>query len=71
MAEFTFEIVEHIGVLSTNQSGWRKELNRVSWNGRQAKFDIREWDPEHKKMGKGITFSEEEINALRDLLAEK
>jgi len=68
MADITFEIKETIGVLSKNAKGWTKELNMVSWNGREPKFDIREWSPEHDKMGKGLTFTKEELNALKALL---
>lgn len=68
MADFSYEIVEHIGVLSENSRGWRKELNRISWNGGMAKYDIRDWAPDHEKMGKGITLAEEEVEILRDLL---
>ena len=55
MDKFSYEIVEEIAVLSENQRGWRKELNLVSWNGRPPKFDLRDWGPEHEKMGKGVT----------------
>ena len=68
MADITFEIVEELGVLSTSVKGWTKELNLVSWNGRPPKCDIREWSPDHEKMGKGLTFSEEEMAALAKLL---
>jgi hypothetical protein len=70
MAEIKFEIVKHIGVLSESAKGWTKELNLVSWNEREAKYDIRDWSPEHEKMGKGITLSAEEIGALKSLLEE-
>ena len=66
--EISFEIVEHIDVLSTGSKGWTKELNLISWNGREPKYDIREWSPEHDKMGKGVTLSKEELDALKDLL---
>jgi hypothetical protein len=69
MAELKFEIVEHLGVLSENAKGWTKELNLVSWNDRQPKYDVREWSPDHEKMGKGITLSKEEILQLKDILA--
>ena len=69
MADIKFEIVKKIGVLSTSDKGWSKELNLVSWNDRPAKYDLRDWDPEHKVMGKGITLSQEEIAALKGLLA--
>ena len=70
MADFQYEIVEEIGVLSTSTKGWTKELNKISWNGGAPKYDIREWAPEHEKMGKGVTLSEEEIGALKKLLSE-
>ncbi|WP_071130268.1 YdbC family protein [Enterococcus timonensis] len=65
-----FEILETIGVLSSNQKGWQKELNLVSWNERPAKFDLRDWSADHSKMGKGITLSNEEVAALKKLLTE-
>lgn len=68
MSEVNFEIVNHIGVLSTSDSGWTKELNVVSWNGRPPRYDIREWNPDHTKMGKGITLNEAEIGQLRLLI---
>jgi hypothetical protein len=70
MADLKFEIKESLGVLSESAKGWTKELNLVSWNDREPKFDIREWDPEHQKMGKGITLNREEIVALKKLLDE-
>ena len=66
--EISFEIVEHIGVLSTGTKGWTKELNLVSWNGCEPKYDIREWSPGHDKMGKGLTFSKDELEELKDIL---
>jgi len=70
MADITFEIKESLGVLSESARGWTKELNLVSWNGREPKYDIREWDPEHEKMGKGVTLTEEELLVLKALLEE-
>jgi hypothetical protein len=55
MADIKYDIVEHIGVLSESTKGWKKELNKISWNGGAVKYDIREWAPEHEKMGKGIS----------------
>lgn len=66
MAEFSFEIEEKLLVLSENDKGWTKELNRVSFNGAPAKYDIRTWSPDHIKMGKGITLSNEEFQVLVD-----
>ena len=63
-----FEVKENYGVLSENAKGWKKELNSVSWNDRAPKFDLREWDPEHEKMGKGITLSLDELKSLKDIL---
>lgn len=70
MADFEYEVIEELGVLSTNQSGWTKELNLISWNGRPPKFDIRDWSPDHEKMGKGLTFSNDELKALQEILNE-
>lgn len=68
MSDIKFEIKHHIGVLSDSDKGWRKELNLVSWNGREPKYDIRNWSPEHEKMGKGATLSNEEVENLYALL---
>lgn len=67
-SEISFEIIETLGVLSTSTKGWTKELNLVSWNGREPKYDLREWSPEHDKMGKGVTLSKEELDALKGIL---
>ncbi|MBJ8349179.1 MULTISPECIES: YdbC family protein [Streptococcus] len=64
MSEFSFEIVEHLLVLSENEKGWKKELNRVSYNGATPKYDIRSWNEDHTKMGKGITLTNEEFDVL-------
>lgn len=68
LANIEYEIIEEVGILSENTRGWRKELNRVSWNGRPAKYDIRDWAENHEKMGKGITLTDEEAEALKKLL---
>jgi hypothetical protein len=68
MVDINFEIKESIGVLSESAKGWRKELNLVSWNDREPKYDIREWSPEHDKIGKGVTLSKEEVKALKQVL---
>lgn len=67
--KFTYEIMEEIAVLSENAKGWRKELNLVSWNGNPPKFDIRDWAPNHEKMGKGLTLTNEEMETLKSFLA--
>lgn len=68
MAEFKYEIIENVGTLSSNSKGWNKEINYISWNDRDPKFDIREWSDDHSRMGKGVSFSKEELIALRDIL---
>jgi hypothetical protein len=68
MAEIKHEIIKTIGVLSTSAKGWTKELNLISWNEREPKYDLRDWAPEHEKMGKGVTLSKEELLALKELL---
>ncbi|MBU3178423.1 hypothetical protein KPL47_19045 [Clostridium estertheticum] len=68
MAEIKFEIKEKAGVLSESAKGWTKELNLISWNDKEAKYDIRDWDSEHKKMGKGVTLSLDDLKKLKDIL---
>jgi hypothetical protein len=68
--EFTYDIVEHIGVISVGSKGWRKELNRISWNGGEPKYDIRDWAPDHEKMGKGITLTADEAHTLLCMMQE-
>lgn len=71
MSEFKYEITKELGVLSESDKGWRKELNLISWNGAAPKYDLREWAPNHEKMGKGVTLSEDEAKALLKLLAKR
>ena len=68
MSDFKFEIIQNLGVLSEGTKGWQKELNMVSWNERSPKMDIRDWGPNHEKMGKGITLNNEEIMKLKEVL---
>jgi hypothetical protein len=68
MDEIKFDIVKHFGAISSEKSGWKKELNLVSWNGRTPKLDIRDWAPDRQKMGKGITLTEGEAAALAEVL---
>lgn len=68
MSEFKFEIVENIATLSEKSSGWAKQLTLTKWGDHEAKYDIREWSPDQSKMGKGVTFTNEELKALRDAL---
>ncbi len=70
MAEFKCEITEELGVLSESRSGWKREVNLVSWNGAAPKLDIRDWAPGHEKMGKGISLSSDEIESLKAILED-
>nr|WP_246593608.1 PC4/YdbC family ssDNA-binding protein [Evansella tamaricis] len=63
-----YEITESFGAISESPKGWKKEVNLISWNGRTPRYDIRDWAPNHEKMGKGVTCSKEELKALRDIL---
>ncbi len=69
--EFSYEVTERIAVLSESSKGWTKELNLISWNGRDPKYDIREWSPDGSKMGKGITLSDEEVAVLKKALESR
>ena len=71
MTGIKYEINKEIGVLSENSKGWTKELNLVSWNGAVPKYDLRDWAPEHEKMGKGVTLTEVEADRLKELLNQE
>lgn len=68
MADIKFEIKETLGVVSESAKGWTKELNPISWNKREPKYDLKDWGPEHEKMGKGVTLTKEELKELREIL---
>ena len=66
--DITYEIVQHIGVISVYPTAWRKELNLISWNGSNKKYDLRDWSPDHEHMSRGITLHREEAEKLFELL---
>ena len=68
MSDIKYEIIKNIAVISTSASGWSKELNLISWNDREPKYDLRDWSADHTKMGKGVTLTKEELLALKELL---
>ena len=67
MANVSFTIIEHLGGIKVHGNGWSRELNIVSWNGGEPKYDIREWDPRHEKMYRGITMTAKEMAAVAEL----
>lgn len=67
-SDIKYEIKETLATLSENTKGWSKQLNLISWNDKEPKYDLRDWSPEHEKMGKGVTLSVEELKKLRDIL---
>ena len=69
--ELKYEIINNIGVVSERTGGWRKELNLISWNDAEPKYDLRDWAPEHTKMGKGITMTEAELRSLKEIIEKK
>jgi hypothetical protein len=70
MAEIKFEITKKLGVLSESSKDWKKELNLIIWNDKDPKYDVRDWSPEHDKMGKGVTLSNEELKKLKEILKD-
>ncbi|MCL2754123.1 MAG: PC4/YdbC family ssDNA-binding protein [Oscillospiraceae bacterium] len=64
MADFSYEITRELGVISENAKGWKMQLNMVSWNGKEPKYDIRTWSPDGERMGKGVSLSHEEMEQL-------
>lgn len=70
MADLKFEILEEFGTLATSKSGWELQLNFVQWGSNQPKFDLRTWSPDHKKMGKGITLTHDELVNLAQVIEQ-
>lgn len=66
--DFKYEVINELGVISDGSKGWHKEFNRVSWNGGEPKYDIRDWGEKHEKMGKGLTLNEQELRRLKELI---
>lgn len=64
MKEIQYEIIREIAVLSKSDSGYTKEINLISWNGNEPKYDIRSFSPNREKCGKGITLTEQEVKTL-------
>lgn len=50
MKEIQYEIVKEIAVLSKGDSGYTKEINLISWNGREPKYDIRSFSPNRENV---------------------
>ena len=71
MREIQYEIVKEIAVLSTGDSGYTKEINLISWNGKEPKYDIRSFSPTREKCGKGITLNADEAAALLKALQKE
>ena len=70
MAEFKYEVTDRIAVLGTNAKGWEKQLNLISWNDGEPKYDIRDWSPDGSKMGKGVSLTADELSILKGILEE-
>lgn len=69
--DISFEIIEHIADLSEpTDKGWVTELNIVSWNGREPKYDIRNWNEDHTRCSKVSTFNEDGIKLLIKVMSE-
>ena len=69
--DVTFKLMEHSGVLDERKDGWTKEVNIVAWNGGQGKIDIRDWDPDHERMTRGITLFEDTAEKLARALSQR
>ncbi|MGE5472615.1 MAG: YdbC family protein [Ignavibacteriales bacterium] len=68
MSEISYDIIKKVGVIGESTKGWKKEFNLISWNGREAKYDIRDWSEGNEKMGKGVTLSKDELGELKKIL---
>lgn len=70
MAEIKYEIVERIAILGERPRGWERQLNLISWNEGEPKYDIRDWSPDGTRMGKGISLSHDELAILKGILED-
>ncbi|ALX47643.1 YdbC family protein [Lentibacillus amyloliquefaciens] len=66
-----WDVIEEIAVLYESQAGWTKELNIISWNGDEPKYDVRWWNPDKTRLGKGFTFTADELSKLKVILDTK
>ena len=64
-----YKIIRQIAVIGKKGS-WNLELNVVKWKEHPEKLDLRSWNDDHTKCGKGITLSDEEAESLCTVLEE-
>ncbi|MBQ9519182.1 MAG: hypothetical protein IJR59_04745 [Firmicutes bacterium] len=64
-----YVIYKHIGDISKPNNGWTKELNYISWDDREPVYDIRTWTQDRLQYGKGVTLTQNELQALFDLMS--
>jgi len=64
----SYEILARLGVLSKDKNGWSKELRKISWNNKPARYDIRSWKDEEGRMTRGIGLSASELLSLGRLI---
>ncbi|MBR3295469.1 MAG: hypothetical protein IKI62_04395 [Clostridia bacterium] len=67
-SNYNFTIHKKIGVVSEKPNGWTLELNIVSFNGRDAKYDLLEWRNDHTELRTGARFSESDLKPLMELI---
>lgn len=66
MADIKFVVTKEYG--NVNSNGMK--LRKVSWNDREAKFDLRSWYDKdgEERPNKGVTLTKEELKTLRGLI---
>lgn len=69
--DYGYNIEENVGVISEDPTGWKLELNKISWRGQPAKYDIRRWSEDHSTMSKGIVLSDDEAESLHEILSDE
>lgn len=62
------KIIRHGRILERVNGGWTVEINLVSWYGKDPKWEIRSWNEDHTKCGKGVTLSEDALRELTNFL---
>lgn len=69
MSDFKYEVLEEISELGkVTPSGWGKVLTLTKFGENSAKLDIRSWNEDFSRMGKGISLSNDEAKDLFNAL---
>ena len=67
-SDLKFEIIEDFGAFGEGK--WQKHLTLIKWGGNNPKYDIRPWNDDMTKCGKGVTLDLEDLMDLQDMFSK-